>query len=244
MKKIDRIEKYVNDDPKYNYRFTRPERLSSPVIRITEGEFAYPNEPSLLQNLDFAVDLNTKVALLGANGVGKSTFLKILIKQLKIQSGYCYIDPKARISMFSQHHVEKLNLALSAVEHYYELYPTVSTTLVRNHLASFGIVGSTALRPIYLLSGGEKSRVSLSLAAWENPHILILDEPTNHLDMESINALIMALNNYEGGMLIVSHDQYFVSCVCDEIWYIKSKRIRKFDGDFEDYREAVLLNLL
>ena len=100
------------------------------------------------------------------------------------------------------------------MEQYFKLYPEVSSNLIRNHLGGFGISGDLALRPIYLMSGGQKSRVSLSLAAWTNPHILIMDEPTNHLDMESVDALILALNKFKGGLLIVSHDQYFVSCVC------------------------------
>ena len=97
---------------------------------------------------------------------------------------------------------------------------------------------------MYLLSGGQKSRVSLSLAAWTNPHILIMDEPTNHLDMESVDALILALNNFKGGLLIVSHDQYFVSCVCDEIWYIKNGNMKKFYGDFDNYRNALVTDKL
>ncbi len=90
------------------------------------------------------------------------------------------------------------------------------------------------------MSGGQKSRVSLSLAAWTNPHILIMDEPTNHLDMESVDSLILALNKFKGGILIVSHDQYFVSCVCKEIWHIKEKRLRKYNGDFESYKKALI----
>lgn len=94
------------------------------------------------------------------------------------------------------------------------------------------------------MSGGQKSRVSLALVAWTNPHVLIMDEPTNHLDMEAVDALILALNSFTGGLLIVSHDQYFVSCVCNEIWYIKSKKLRKFNGDFDAYRTALVTNRL
>lgn len=96
-----------------------------------------------------------------------------------------------------------------------------------------------ALRPNYLLSGGQKSRVAFALAMWKNPHILVLDEPTNHLDIDAVNALIIALNNYNGGVIIVSHDQHLISTVCDEIWYLKDTRLKKFNGDFEDYRRQL-----
>lgn len=94
------------------------------------------------------------------------------------------------------------------------------------------------------MSGGQKSRVSLSLAAWSNPHILIMDEPTNHLDLESVDALILGLNQFQGGIIIVSHDQYFVSCICEEIWYIRDAKLKKFNGTFEDYRNALIKNKL
>ncbi len=188
--------------------------------------------------------MSSKIALLGANGVGKTTLLKILMQQLSVQDGNCYKDQKARIAMFSQHHVDHLDMTLSPVDQYFKLYPDVSSHLVKAHLSKFGVSGDLALRPIYLMSGGQKSRVSLSLAAWTNPHILIMDEPTNHLDMESIDSLVLALNKFKGGLLIVSHDQYFVSCVCQEIWYIKQKKLRKYNGDFDSYKKALIMGKL
>lgn len=124
------------------------------------------------------------------------------------------------------------------------MYPNASSESIRKHLAGFGVSGDVSMRANYLLSGGQKSRVSLAMAAWNNPHILILDEPTNHLDMESVDALILALNNFTGGILIVSHDQYFVSCVCNEIWYIRDLHLKKFYGDFDNYRKALTLKKL
>lgn len=235
----------VDDNPNYVFEFGVPEKLRSPVIRIDDGCFQYnENCPIILKQLNFALDQSSKVALLGANGVGKTTLLKLLVEQLRTTEGNCYRDQRARISMFSQHHVDKLDLSLSPLEQYYKMYPDISSNLLRTHLAGFGIGGNLSIRPMYLMSGGQKSRVSLSFAAWSNPHILIMDEPTNHLDMESIDSLIMALNSYQGGLIIVSHDQYFVSCVCEEIWYIKDKRLRKFKGNFDDYRNALVKNRL
>lgn len=245
LKKLEKVDKVLSDDPNYFFSFNEPDQLRPPIIRVDEGDFSYsPDDPNLMEHLSFAVQMNTKVALLGANGVGKTTFLKILTGDLQLKNGSYFINKKARISMFSQHHIENLDLSLSAIEQFFKLYPDASNDLVRKHLANFGMTANLALRPIYLLSGGQKSRVSLALAAWTNPHVLIMDEPTNHLDMDAVDALILALNSYTGGLIIVSHDQYFVSCVCDEIWYIKSRRLRKFNGDFEAYRNALATNRL
>lgn len=100
------------------------------------------------------------------------------------------------------------------------------------------------MRPMYLLSGGQKSRVALSVASWGNPHVMIMDEPTNHLDIEAVDALVIALNNFNGGLIIVSHDQYFVSCICDQIWYIKDCKLKKFNGDFDEYRKSLAIKRL
>lgn len=245
LEKIERVEKVISDDPNYMFKFNEPEKVRPPIIRVDNGYFSYqPDGDYLLKDLNFAVDMDSKVALLGANGVGKTTFLKLLVEELRLREGSYYHNKKARISMFSQHHVEKLNLALSPLEQFTQTYPDASMESIRKHLGCFGITGNISMRPIYVLSGGQKSRVSLALAAWENPHILIMDEPTNHLDMEAVDALILALNAFNGGLVVVSHDQYFVSCVCDEIWYIKNKNLKKFNGDFEGYRNSLATNRL
>lgn len=245
LNKLEKVDRVLSGDPNYFFNFNEPDQLRPPIIRVDEGDFFYgQDEANLIEGLNFSVQMNTKVALLGANGVGKTTFLKILTGDLALKNGTYFMNKKARISMFSQHHVENLDLSLSPIEQFFKLYPDASNDLVRKHLANFGLTANIALRPIYVLSGGQKSRVSLALAAWTNPHILIMDEPTNHLDMDAVDALILALNSYTGGLVIVSHDQYFVSCVCDEIWYIKSKKLRKFNGDFEAYRNALATNRL
>jgi len=118
-------------------------------------------------------------------------------------------------------------------------FPGSNLEQIRGHLGSFGISSNLALRPIYLLSGGQKSRVAFAFTCWKNPHIMIMDEPTNHLDIDAVNALIIALNNFQGGALIVSHDQHLIGSVCDQIWYIKDLKLKKFDGDFEDYRKCL-----
>ena len=140
--------------------------------------------------------------------------------------GHSFIHNRLRIGVFTQHHLDSLDLKLSAVEQMMVLYPGNHAEKFRSHLGSFGISGNLALRPMYLLSGGQKSRVAFAMITWLRPHILLLDEPTNHLDFDAINALIIALNNYEGGLVVVSHDQYFLSSVCDRLYVVKNRKVK------------------
>jgi ATP-binding cassette subfamily F protein 3 len=158
-----------------------------------------------LRNINFAIDMETRIAIVGANGVGKSTLLKLLVNSLDLTSGNQYRNGRLSLSMFTQHHIDQLMVD----------FPGSTQETYRSHLGSFGVTGTLALRPNYLLSGGQKSRVAFALAMWKNPHILVLDEPTNHLDIDAVNALIIALNNFQGGVIIVSHDQHLISTVCD-----------------------------
>lgn len=181
------------------FMFEAPEKLRPPLVRVDDGCFKYnEGEPWLLESLKFSVDMESKVALLGANGVGKTTFLNILTEKLEMNEGAYFSNKRARISMFTQHHVDKLDLTLSPFEQFALLFKSATTELIRSHLGRYGVTGTLAMRPMYLLSGGQKSRVALSLAAWGNPQVMIMDEPTNHLDIEAVDALIIALNNYTG----------------------------------------------
>lgn len=170
--------------------------------------------------------------------------LKLLVGELQLQEGNQIRNGRLRCSYFAQHHMETLDLMLSPLEQFNKDFPGRTQESIRSHLGSFGISGNLGLRPQYLLSGGQKSRVSFARAVFNNPHLLILDEPTNHLDIDAVNALIIALNNFQGGVIVVSHDQHLVSTVCDEIWYIKEQRLKKFNGNFEDYRIALASNKL
>jgi len=125
------------------------------------------------------------------------------------------------------------------LEQYLKIYPGTNPEEIRRHLGSFGVTGGLSVKPMYLLSGGQKSRVAFSLAVWIRPHIMIMDEPTNHLDIDAVNALIVALNNYEGGLLVVSHDQHLISSVCDELWFIRDQKLQKFNSDFTDYKKKL-----
>lgn len=243
LNKLDKVEK-VLEDPTTVFMFDNPEKLRPPIVRIDDGTFGYTPDTTLLRDMTFSVDMQSKVAVLGANGVGKTTFLKLLTKELEMRDGDYFKNSRARIATFSQHHVDHLNLTLSPFDQFAKLYPKATTESLRAHLSRFGITGNLSLRPIYLLSGGQKARVALALTAWGNPHVMIMDEPTNHLDIDAVDALVVALSNYTGGLIIVSHDQYFVSCICDQIWYIKDSKLKRFTGGFDDYRTALTLNKL
>jgi ATP-binding cassette subfamily F protein 3 len=226
----------VIEDPSCVFIFPTPDKLRPPLLRIEDGYFGYDQTKYILRNVNFAIDMESRIAIVGANGVGKSTLLKLLVGSMDLSSGNSYRNGRLSLSMFTQHHIDQLKLHLSPLEQMMVDFPGSTQETYRSHLGSFGVTGMLSLRPNYLLSGGQKSRVAFALAMWKNPHILVLDEPTNHLDIDAVNALIIALNNYQGGVIIVSHDQHLISTVCDEIWYLKDTRLKKFNGDFEDYR--------
>ena len=238
LQKMELVEEII-EDPTCIFIFPTPDKLRPPLLKVEDGLFGYNQNRLLLRNLNFGIDMESRIAIVGANGVGKSTFLKLLMGELALLEGSQFRHNRLRVSLFTQHHIEQLDLMLSPLEQFAHSYPGSSSESYRSHLGSFGVTGNMALRPMYLLSGGQKSRVAFALSVWKNPHILIMDEPTNHLDIDAVNALIIALNNFTGGVLIVSHDQHLVASVCESIWYIREQKLKKFNGDFEDYRRAL-----
>jgi ATP-binding cassette subfamily F protein 3 len=223
--------------------FPNPEKLSAPILRLDEARVGWTDDKPLLKRVNINVDMETRIALVGPNGAGKSTIVKSLTGEIDILDGYRFIHNKLRVGVFTQHHMDMLDARLSAVEQMMKNYPEETSEKIRNHLGSFGITGNLALRPMYLLSGGQKSRVSFAMITWEKPHILLLDEPTNHLDFDAINALIVALNNFEGGLVVVSHDQYFLSALCDRLYIVDNQTVTQFDGDIDDYRKHIIATL-
>ena len=242
IKKIARMDiiEEVIYDPTCVFIFPNPEKLSPPMLRLDESVIGYTEDKPILDRVNLNIDMETRIALVGPNGAGKSTLLKALLGELTVFHGHCFIHNRLRIGVFTQHHIEGLDLRLSAVEQMMVSFPGNHSEKIRSHLGSFGISGNLALRPMYLLSGGQKSRVAFSMITWVKPHVLLLDEPTNHLDFDAINALIVALNNFEGGIVVVSHDQYFLSSVCDRLYVVKNKKVKIFEGDIDDYRKSLL----
>jgi ATP-binding cassette subfamily F protein 3 len=228
----------VLEDPTCVFQFPEMEKLNPPLLRIDDGEFGYGDQ-TILKEINIGIDMETRMAILGRNGCGKTTLLKLLEEHITLKTGQLYKHRRLRIATFTQHHIDQLDLGLSPLEQLAGMYPNTPSEAIRAHLGSFGITGNLALRPICFLSGGQKSRVAFAAVAFKQPHILFLDEPTNHLDIDAVNALIIAIEGFTGGVVIVSHDQHFVSSVCKEIWVIKKNRVRKFKGEFKDYRKVI-----
>jgi ATP-binding cassette, subfamily F, member 3 len=212
-------------DPTCVFMFPNPEKISPPILRLDEAKVGWTPEVPLLNKVNINVDMETRIALVGPNGAGKSTLVKSLIGQINVLDGYRFIHNKLKVGVFTQHHMDMLDSRLSALEQIMQQNPDETSEKLRQHLGAFGISGNLALRPMYLLSGGQKSRVSFAMITWEKPHILLLDEPTNHLDFDAINALIVALNNYEGGLVVVSHDRYFLSALCDRLYVVDQGQV-------------------
>ena len=200
--------------------FPNPEKISPPLCRLDEACIGWEPGNPVLTRVNINIDLDTRIALVGPNGAGKSTLVKALMGELELQDGYRFIHNRLRIGVFTQHHMDLLDLRLSAVEQMMQQYPEVPSEKFRAHLGSFGIGGNLALRPMYLLSGGQKSRVSFAMITWEKPHILMLDEPTNHLDLNAVIWLDNYLQQYKKTLLIVSHDQSFLDNVCTDIIHL------------------------
>jgi len=242
IKAINRIELVdeIIQDPTCVFIFPNPEKMSPPIMRLDEAKVGWSADKVLLKKVNINVDMETRIALVGPNGAGKSTLVKTMVGQIENIDGYRFVHGKLRVGVFTQHHMDMLDQRLSAVEQLMRQHPDETSEKIRAHLGSFGISGPLALRPMYLLSGGQKSRVSFAMITWDKPHILMLDEPTNHLDFDAINALIIALNNFEGGLVVVSHDQYFLSALCDKLYVVDTNGVNQFDGDIDDYRKYIL----
>lgn len=239
MKAIDKIKAELQEEeflePEYVFKFPVPERLQRPVLQLTDAKLGYSADLPILSGVNVDVDLDTRVAFVGPNGAGKSTLLKTLIGKLDALDGKNFRHGKCSVGVFTQHHMEMLNPRLSALETFHQRWPTDKSEQVRRHLGSFGISDKLALRPLTLLSGGQKSRVSFALITYEAPQILLLDEPTNHLDYDAINALIESLKGYKGGLVVISHDQYFLNALCNMISIVDYGKVTQYNGTINDY---------
>lgn len=188
-----------------------------------------------MKKVNIEIDMETRIAFVGPNGAGKSTLLNTLIGKLDILDGNRIINGKVKVGVFTQHHMDMLDPRLSALEIFHQKWPKERAEQLRRHLGAFGVTDKLALKPMTLLSGGQKSRVSFALICFEEPQILLLDEPTNHLDYDAINALIESLQNYKGGLCVISHDQYFLNALCDRISLVDNGEVTAYPGTINDY---------
>ncbi|WP_375690271.1 ABC-F family ATP-binding cassette domain-containing protein [Pseudooceanicola sp. LIPI14-2-Ac024] len=221
------------------FSFPQPEELSPPILR-TEGVSVGYDGKAVLRNLDLRIDQDDRIALLGRNGEGKSTLSKLLSDRLNAMDGQIVKSSKLRIGFFAQHQVEELHLDETPIDHVRRERPDEAPAKLRARLAGFGVGAEQAETLVGKLSGGQKARLSLLLATLDAPHMLILDEPTNHLDIESREALVEALTDYTGAVILVSHDMHLLSLVADRLWLVKDGRVAPYDGDLESYRQMLL----
>ncbi len=223
------------------FRFPDPEKpLSPPIVRMEGVTVGYaPGEP-VLSGLDLRIDDDDRIALLGQNGNGKSTFAKLVAASLTPQSGTVVRAPKLKIGFFAQHQIEALNPGLSALDHVRALMLGAPEAKVRARVAQMGLTTEKMSTTAENLSGGERARLMMGLAAFGAPNLLILDEPTNHLDIDSREALVHALNDYSGAVILVTHDRHLIEACADRLWLVANGTVTPFDGDIEDYRRMVL----
>jgi len=219
--------------------------LEDTVCVANEIVFGYDASKLLFKKVDFNLTMQSRIAVIGANGAGKSTLIKLILKELEVLFGSIETNRSCRITPFTQHHVDQLDLTKSPVDFLFNKFKKGLITeprpdeIIRNALGRFGLSGDIVDRPMSTLSGGQKSRVAFTVMTWKTPNFIIMDEPTNHLDMETIDALIRALNAWRGGLLIVSHDQHFLQSVAKEYWIVAKKKIIRFTN-FHDAKAFAL----
>ncbi|KAI6137050.1 P-loop containing nucleoside triphosphate hydrolase protein [Pisolithus sp. B1] len=225
------------------FKFPEAEKISPPLLQLSEVTFGYSPEKLILRNVNFDVGLDSRIAIVGANGAGKSTLIKLLTSELKPFSGDCNRNGRLRIGYFSQHHVDTLIPTMSPVQFLASKFPGRTEQEYRSHLGNFQISGMTGLQLIGTLSGGQKSRVAFAVLSLQKPHVLLLDEPTNHLDIEGLDALMAALNTWNGGVIVISHDERFITSVAKELWVCANGTVSKFMGDVQSYKSLIVSNV-
>ncbi len=236
LKALDRMSLIAraNADTPFHFSFLPPVKLPSPLLKLDEGVVAYTDQP-LLQNLKFTLNPGDRIGLLGANGAGKSSLVKLLAGELPLRQGERLEAQDLRIGYFAQHQLEQLNPEWSALLHLQKLDPAAEERDLRGFIGGFGFSGERALEPIAPFSGGEKARLALALLIYRRPNLLLLDEPTNHLDLGARDALSMALQDYPGALVVVSHDRHLLRSVADDLWLVADGKVESFAGDLEEY---------
>ncbi|MFN0220064.1 MAG: ABC-F family ATP-binding cassette domain-containing protein [Hyphomicrobium sp.] len=228
----DRVTPFSFPDPK--------KMIASPLLRLEAASAGYAPGQPILSNIDLRIDHDDRIALLGQNGNGKSTFAKLIAGRLTPLSGCIFGAQKIDVGYFAQHQLDDLNPADTPYDYMLKMMPDATEAQRRTRLGTFGFSAGKADTKCSLLSGGEKARLLLALTAFHGPHILILDEPTNHLDVDSREALIRALMEYNGAVILISHDRHLVEATADHLWIVKDGAVKTYDGDMASYRTELL----
>ena len=225
----------VRAEREFRIEFAQPNRLPFSLIRLNHVEAGYGKDSVILHEVGFGLEAGDRIGLLGPNGAGKTTLVRTLVGDLPPVAGERSAHPDLRIGYFAQHTVESLHEGQSPIDHFRELSPDSPTQAFRDFLGKWNFPGDRAFEVVDGFSGGERARLALALIAWQQPNVLLLDEPTNHLDLEMREALAEALSDFEGAIVMVSHDRHLIGLVCDTFWRVADGVVEPFNGDLDAY---------
>ncbi|RED50872.1 ABC-F family ATP-binding cassette domain-containing protein [Aestuariispira insulae] len=242
LKMLERMEPIMalSSERAITFQLPDPEELPPPILTMDQCSVGYGDNPPILKDLNLRIDMDDRIALLGANGNGKTTLLRMLAGRLANRDGEMRKSNKLTIGYFAQNQLDELEAHHTAITQILAHRPKWTDREARTHLGAFGFVQDKAETKVSSLSGGEKARLALACICLDKPHILLLDEPTNHLDMDSRQALVQALGDYQGAVILVSHDPYLVNACADRLWLVSDGSCRSFDGDLEEYKSLLL----
>ncbi|MFW2373634.1 MAG: ATP-binding cassette domain-containing protein, partial [Gammaproteobacteria bacterium] len=226
-------------DSPFHFKFFKPSKLPHPLLRLDEVSIGY-GDKIILNKVKLSLMPGERIALLGHNGAGKSTLIKLLAGELSPHCGECVSSSELKIGYFAQHQMELLDMQASALLHMQRLDPKLTEQQIRTYLGGYNFHGDQVLQAVQPFSGGEKARLVLALLIYQKPNLLLLDEPTNHLDLEMRHALSLALQDFEGAMLLVSHDRHLLRVVTDQFLLVDQGKVIEFDGDLDQYRQWLM----
>ncbi|WP_043615932.1 ATP-binding cassette domain-containing protein [Chromobacterium violaceum] len=235
LEKLERIAPAHIASP-FDFHFDSPEHLPNPLLKLDKADAGY-GDKTILSGISLSVEAGARIGLLGVNGAGKSTLVKLLSGDLAPQAGERINAQMLKIGYFAQHTLETLRPDESPLQHMQRLAPTTRELELRSFLGGFNFRGDAATDPVGPMSGGEKARLALAMIVWQKPNLLLLDEPTNHLDLEMRHALTLALQDFTGALIVVSHDRSLLESTTDVFWLVSGGKVQPFDGDLEDYRQ-------
>ncbi len=236
IKELQRMEEIApaHVDSPFSFSFQGERKLSNPLLNLDRAQMGYPQAP-ILSAVSLNLQPEMRIGLLGPNGAGKSTLIKSLVGELPLLAGKRVEGENLRIGYFAQHQLEALDLDASPLLHLQRLSPRASEQQIRNYLGGFDFHGDAATDAVQHFSGGEKARLALALLAWQQPNLLLMDEPTNHLDLEVRHALTLALQDFPGALILVSHDRHLLRNCVDQFWLVSDGAVSEYDGDLDDY---------
>ncbi len=237
LEKMEMISLAHVDSP-FHFEFHAPDKVPNPLLSLEDIKLGY-GETTILQHVHINLQPGSRIGLLGHNGAGKSTLIKLLAGELEVQAGRVERSSELRIGYFAQHQLEQLHPEDTPMEHFQRLDKRASEQSLRDHLGGFGFSGDKVESKIAPFSGGEKARLVFATLVYQKPNLLLLDEPTNHLDLDMRHAISLALQEFEGAMVIVSHDRHLLRSVTDEFYLVADQKVDAFKGDLEDYRNWI-----